>query len=85
MNLAIAILTSELESYRKCAREELKYSVYPEYHGPNEDFGRNICELEEAISHLKNIEPKPQHTTHALQNAKDRERFPTIDKALRNA
>jgi len=59
VSLAIAILTSELESYRKCAREELKYSVYPEYLGPNEDFSRNIVELEQAITHLKNMEPNP--------------------------
>jgi endogenous inhibitor of DNA gyrase (YacG/DUF329 family) len=26
-----------------------------------------------------------QHTTHALQNAQDKEKFPTLDRTLRNA
>lgn len=63
MHLAISILTSELESYRRCAREELKYSVYPEYRGPNEDFGKNILELQQAIAHLQAVGPKTQPIT----------------------
>lgn len=52
MQLAIDILRSELESYKQCLRTEGKYSVYPEYRGPNVDFSRNIAELQDAIAHL---------------------------------
>jgi hypothetical protein len=61
VQLAIDILRSELGSYRQCLRTEDKYSVYPEYRGPNVDFRRNIADLQEAIAHLQKAMEQNRH------------------------
>ena len=66
MQLAIDILRSELESYKQCLRTEGKYSVYPEYRGPNVDFSRNIAELQDAIAHLLKAMEGSGHITQQI-------------------